>query len=94
MSMIATMQYSVGRAMRPKYRFKTWYVVWGEITRLLLTPFPDSQQLQCCGYFNATDEVAFGGNFCPDQATAIVANSFCVTPIVRYADSVLNNIFR
>ncbi|KIM51533.1 hypothetical protein SCLCIDRAFT_143027 [Scleroderma citrinum Foug A] len=49
--------------------------------------------LQCCGYFNATDEVAFGGNFCPDQAAAIVANSFCVTPIVAFADSVLNNVF-
>lgn len=49
--------------------------------------------LRCCGYFNAMDEVAFGGNFCPDQAAAIVANSFCVTPIVKFADSVLNNVF-
>ena len=71
-----------------------WYAISGEVLQPLLKPFPDNQQLQCCGYFNATDEVAFGGNFCPDQAAAIVANSFCVTPIVAFADSVLNNVFR
>ncbi|KAI6036875.1 hypothetical protein BKA83DRAFT_4168528 [Pisolithus microcarpus] len=32
----------------------------------------------CCGYFNATDEVAF---------------AFCVTPIVQFADKRLNNVF-
>lgn len=49
--------------------------------------------LMCCGYFNPTDEVAFGGNFCPDQAAAIAANSFCVTPIVQHVDKTLNNVF-
>lgn len=49
--------------------------------------------LKCCGYFNATDEVAFGGAFCPDQATAIAVNSLCVTPIVQFADKRLNNVF-
>ncbi|KAI6129146.1 hypothetical protein EDD17DRAFT_1563629 [Pisolithus thermaeus] len=50
-------------------------------------------ELSCCGYFSATDEVAFGGTFCPDQAAAIAANSFCVTPIVQFADKRLNNVF-
>ncbi|KAG6333827.1 hypothetical protein ID866_5259 [Astraeus odoratus] len=49
--------------------------------------------LQCCGYFDATDEVAFGGTFCPNQAAAIAANSFCVTPIVQYTDTLLNDVF-
>ncbi|KAI6043033.1 hypothetical protein EDC04DRAFT_2654188 [Pisolithus marmoratus] len=49
--------------------------------------------LRCCGYFNATDEVAFGGTFCPDQDAAVAANSFCVTPIVQYADPKLNDVF-
>jgi hypothetical protein len=49
--------------------------------------------LQCCGYFSATDEVAFGGNFCPNQAAATAANSFCVTPITKFADTILNHIF-
>lgn len=49
--------------------------------------------LKCCGYYNATDGVALGGNFCPNEATAIAANSFCVLPIIKFADSTLNNIF-
>jgi hypothetical protein len=49
--------------------------------------------LKCCGYFNATDEVAFGGTFCPNQAAAMAANSFCVTPITAFADMTLNNVF-
>jgi hypothetical protein len=49
--------------------------------------------LMCCGYFNAADEVAFGGNFCPNQAAAMAANSFCVTPITQFADRTLNEVF-
>ncbi|KIK95851.1 hypothetical protein PAXRUDRAFT_139768 [Paxillus rubicundulus Ve08.2h10] len=49
--------------------------------------------LKCCGYFNATDEVAFGGNFCPNQAAAMTANSVCVTPITQFADRTLNDVF-
>ncbi|KAF9234771.1 hypothetical protein BU15DRAFT_52181 [Melanogaster broomeanus] len=49
--------------------------------------------LRCCGYSNATDEVAFGGNFCPNAAAAMAANSFCVTPITKFADMTLNNVF-
>ncbi|KAG9318118.1 hypothetical protein JVU11DRAFT_185 [Chiua virens] len=50
-------------------------------------------QLMCCGYFDATDEIAFGGTFCPNAAAAMAANSFCVTPITKSADKTLNNVF-
>jgi hypothetical protein len=49
--------------------------------------------LKCCGYFNAADEVAFGGTTCPNQAAATALNNFCVTPITKFADSTLNNVF-
>ncbi|KAL4074681.1 hypothetical protein V8B97DRAFT_1951708 [Scleroderma yunnanense] len=70
---------------------KNYHAVFGrqnDATKILI-----QDTLQCCGYFNATDEVAFGGSFCPNQAAAIVANSFCVNPTVKFADSVLNNVF-
>jgi len=47
----------------------------------------------CCGYFNATDEVAFGGSFCPNATAAVTANSFCVTPITEFTDPQLNHVF-
>lgn len=49
--------------------------------------------LKCCGYFNAADEVAFGGATCPTQAAATALNNFCVTPITKFTDSTLNNVF-
>ncbi|KAG1819500.1 tetraspanin [Suillus subaureus] len=49
--------------------------------------------LKCCGYFNAADEVAFGGTTCPNQAAATALNSFCVTPITKFTDLTLNNVF-
>ncbi|KAG0706357.1 hypothetical protein DFH29DRAFT_901977 [Suillus ampliporus] len=49
--------------------------------------------LKCCGYFNAADEVAFGGTTCPNQAAATALNNFCVTPITKFTDMTLNNVF-
>lgn len=49
--------------------------------------------LKCCGYFNAADEVAFGGATCPNQAAATALNNFCVTPITKFTDSTLDNVF-
>lgn len=49
--------------------------------------------LNCCGYFNATDEVAFGGTTCPNQAAATAVNNFCVTPITKFTDLTLNHVF-
>lgn len=49
--------------------------------------------LKCCGYFNAADEVAFGGTTCPNQAAAAALNNFCVTPITKFTDLTLNHVF-
>jgi len=49
--------------------------------------------LKCCGYFNAGDQVAFGGTTCPNQAAATALNNFCVTPIIKFTDMTLDNIF-
>ncbi|KAG1774266.1 hypothetical protein EV702DRAFT_1125949 [Suillus placidus] len=49
--------------------------------------------LKCCGYFNAADEVAFGGTTCPNQAAATALSNFCVTPIIKFTDSTLDNVF-
>jgi len=59
-------------------------------------------QFKCCGYFNASDLIEFGGNFCRDVAFVQSpeflgsdgsAANFCVTPITAYADTSLNNAF-
>jgi len=54
-------------------------------------------KLSCCGYFNSTDLVEIGGNFCQNQTFVEVTNNatgnFCVTPITAFADMTLNNIF-
>jgi len=53
--------------------------------------------LKCCGYFNSTDLVEIGGNFCANQTFVSVTNNatgnFCVGPITAFADKTLNNIF-
>lgn len=49
--------------------------------------------LKCCGYFSATDELAIGGTVCTSQGAAEALNNFCVTPITKFADETLNNIF-
>jgi len=55
-------------------------------------------QFKCCGYFNSTDAVAIGGNFCGSQDFAnglntTVVSNFCVTPITASADLTLNTVF-
>jgi len=52
----------------------------------------------CCGYFNGSDLVGVGGKFCVSQEFVQSlpvddVNRFCVTPITKFADSTLNNIF-
>jgi len=68
-----------------------YHAVFGMQSNAIKIAIQDT--LQCCGYFGATDEVAFGGKFCPDAATAMAANNFCVTPITKFADKRLNNVF-
>jgi len=55
-------------------------------------------QLKCCGYFNGTDQAEIGGTFC--QSSQFISTlspntttNFCVTPVTRFADVTLNNIF-
>jgi hypothetical protein len=55
-------------------------------------------QFQCCGYFNASDLIEFGGSFCQNSTFAnslntTVASNFCVSPITNYADISLNHVF-
>ncbi|KAH9981477.1 tetraspanin Pls1 family [Lactifluus volemus] len=52
----------------------------------------------CCGYFNSTDLIVIGGNFCQNQTFAnalntTVLNNFCVSPITHFADVSLNDAF-
>lgn len=73
-----------------------FHVRWLEAspsTRIIL-----QDQLKCCGFFNATDQVEIGGTFCQSQAfvdglQANVTTNFCVTPITSFSDMTLNNVF-
>ncbi|KAI0273837.1 tetraspanin Pls1 family [Gloeopeniophorella convolvens] len=52
----------------------------------------------CCGYFNASDAPGIGGNFCQNTTfanslNATVATNFCVTPVTKFADTSLNDVF-
>jgi len=55
-------------------------------------------QFKCCGYFNASDLIQFGGSFCQNSTFAnslntTIASNFCVSPITGYADVSLNQVF-
>jgi hypothetical protein len=57
---------------------------------------PDTREalqdmLHCCGYFNGTDRAVSTG-FCSDTTFAANATG-CVTPVTKFADYTLNNIF-
>jgi len=57
---------------------------------------------KCCGYFNASDLIEFGGTFCTNSAFLEspeflrpnqTADRFCVMPITAFADVSLMNAF-
>jgi len=60
-------------------------------------------KLSCCGYFNGTDHVVLGGNFCQNQTfvdsflkldnTTNDWTGACVGPITAFADASLNQAF-
>jgi len=51
-------------------------------------------KLKCCGYFNSSDLVEIGGNFCVDaDFVNNVNNATCVTPITAFADNALMDVF-
>jgi len=64
-------------------------------------PIPTQQflqdQLQCCGYFDATAAQGFTATsgFCANVAAATNTSAVepCVTPLNNYEDYVLNNVF-
>jgi len=52
----------------------------------------------CCGYFNSSDLLEIGGNFCQNSTFAnslntTVLSNFCVSPITAQADTSLNYAF-
>jgi hypothetical protein len=64
----------------------------------LSDPSVNCDQFSCCGYFNASDFLEIGGNFCQNSTFAnalntTVTSNFCVTPITQEADTSLNQVF-
>jgi hypothetical protein len=83
--------------LQPLNNFHTIYAKQTRENRIAV-----QDMFKCCGYFNASDLIEFGGNFCvnpafletpeflrPDQAV----DRFCVMPITSYADVSLMNAF-
>jgi len=83
--------------LRPRDAFHAIYTQQSRENRIAV-----QDMFKCCGYFNASDLIEFGGSFCtdaaflqspeflrPDQDVA----HFCVTPITKYADESLMNAF-
>ncbi|ETW85673.1 hypothetical protein HETIRDRAFT_407613 [Heterobasidion irregulare TC 32-1] len=79
--------------LRQRAEFHTVWAGLPESSRITL-----QDQFSCCGYFNASDLIAIGGNFCTsqekaDQLNTTVLKNFCVTPITAYSDVSLNDVF-
>ena len=78
-----------------------FHKLWLELTSAERLTLQD--QLQCCGYFDASDAVEIGGSFCNqtqvdflntlDSADDNNAKFFCVSPVTSFADMTLNNVF-
>ncbi|KAI5124082.1 hypothetical protein M0805_003909 [Coniferiporia weirii] len=78
--------------LEERANFHTVFAAQSNATKILI-----QDKLQCCGYFNSSDLAVVGGSFCANQTFVSVTNNatgnFCVTPITKYADYALNNIF-
>ncbi|KAI0048218.1 tetraspanin Pls1 family [Auriscalpium vulgare] len=79
--------------LRERSEFHTVYAGLTSDKRIAI-----QDMFSCCGYFNATDLVEFGGNFCQNSTfanalNATVTTNFCVTPVTKHADVSLNNVF-
>ncbi|KAI0057135.1 tetraspanin [Artomyces pyxidatus] len=79
--------------LRERAEFHTTYAELQPSGRIAI-----QDMYSCCGYFNATDLVEFGGKFCTDAAFAnslntTVSDNFCVTPVTKDADVSLNDVF-
>jgi len=81
-------------SLRQRSEFRVKWVALSDPDKITL-----QDKFHCCGYFNATDEPAIGGQFCtsPDVLNNLnAANStstFCVTPVTLFTDYTLENTF-
>jgi len=84
--------------LMPRNNFHTIYATQSQENKIAT-----QDMFKCCGYFNASDLIEFGGNFCTSlefvqspeflQPNNSNAANFCVTPITAYADVSLMNAF-
>jgi len=78
--------------LQERAEYHTVFAAQTSATRIAI-----QDQLKCCGYFNSSDLVEIGGNFCANTTFVEVTNNatgnFCVTPMTAFADETLNNIF-
>lgn len=50
-------------------------------------------KLNCCGYYNASHLVEFGGQVCMNATAAVTRNNTCVLPLTDFTDQSLNTAF-
>ncbi|KAI0306745.1 tetraspanin Pls1 family [Multifurca ochricompacta] len=79
--------------LRERSEFHTQYAKLQSSQRITI-----QDQFNCCGYFNASDLIEFGGSFCQNSTFAnalniTITSNFCVTPVTKHADTSLNNVF-
>jgi len=80
-------------SLRERAEFHTRYANLQPSQRIAI-----QDQFSCCGYFNASDLIQLGGSFCQNSTFAnsldtTVTSNFCVTPVTKYADVSLNQVF-
>lgn len=78
-----------------------YHEVYSKLTDDTIIQIQD--KLKCCGYFNGSDHLVLGGQFCANQTfvdgflkldnTTKDWTGACVTPITSFADASLNNVF-
>jgi len=78
----------------------TFHAIYAQLDRQDRIAVQD--MFKCCGYFNTTDLIEFGGNFCTSPAflqspdflrPGQTVDRFCVMPITAYADKSLMDAF-
>jgi len=73
-----------------------FHVLWQELDSAQRVTIQD--MFSCCGYFSANDTAEVGGSFCTsrqfiDSLDVATPTNFCVSPITKFADNTLMNIF-
>jgi len=80
-------------SLRQRVEFQAKWIALSSNDRITL-----QDKFHCCGYFNATDNPEFGGQFCQNStfANSLAVNNtanFCVTPVTLFTDYALENTF-